>query len=102
MNYCRMCLVLFILMGVSLTGFAQGTLSSKVNLQAPSDVSSQANRSSGFGSDSVFNNPLINSSLNGYSNMIQGASGNLNNFYSNQEQMKQQGEYAKQQIQEKE
>lgn len=100
MKFNKICIILSILVGISAPAFAQESLSSKIKLHNPKDVSSKANR--GYSEDSddpeTFEDTVIKDSLNGFSQMMQGATGNFNNFYSANEQRKQQSDYAKQQI----
>lgn len=100
MKYLKFCLVLFALTVAYNSAMAQGSLGTRLNLQNPNDVASQANRKPPVGGDNgILSNPYVNASLNGYANMVQGAVGNINNFYAAEEQRKQQAEYSKQQIQ---
>lgn len=68
----------------------------KLQYSTPNSVAEQANKMPSCSSpySEVFNDPLVNSMLGSYSNMMQGASGGI---YSPQEQQKQQLDYAKQQ-----
>lgn len=104
MKFNKICIISLILIGFSSPAFAHESLSSKIKLHNPKDISSKANK--GYTGDSedcedpeTFEDTVIKDSLNGFSQMMQGATGNFNNFYSADEQRKQQADYAKQQIQ---
>lgn len=97
MNNFKIALVLLSLFCVSSATFAQGSLNSRINLQSTRDISAKANSAGGYGTEAseVLSDPVVNSALNGFANMLQG--GNMN-FYSAEEQRKQQGDYSRQQI----
>lgn len=83
---------------ISQAGFCQsGNLSSKVTLIKADTVSKRANINSTFGSNSELN-PIIDASMNGMANYLQGMSGYTNNIYSAKEQSAQHVEYVKQQM----
>lgn len=80
-------------------GFCQsGNLASKVNLIKADTVSKRANIHSEFGSETE-RDPMIDATMNGMANMIQGMSGYTNNINAAREQTNQQLEYVKQQMQ---
>lgn len=75
----------------------QGSLNSRIILSAPSDTAAKANKNSTDMSSSysdIMNDPLINSTLNSFGNMMQGMNGASCDA---QERMKQQVDYIKQQ-----
>lgn len=79
-------------------GFCEtGTLGSKVTLIKSDTVSKRANIHSSFGSESE-RDPIIDASMNGMANYLQGMSGYTNNIYAAKEQCNQQAEYVKQQM----
>jgi len=101
MKYTNFGFVLLVLLCVSQASFAQEFIGSKIKLQDPSDVSAKANgSSSSFSSpySEMFQNPMINSTLQGMGNMMQGYN---NDSRGVQEQVKQQMDYAKQQMDQK-
>lgn len=74
--------------------------SGKINWQAssPSSVAAKANQMQSFNPPpyaGVMQDPMVNSVLNGYGNMIQGIN---NNSYNAVEQQKQQRDFSKQQF----
>lgn len=74
--------------------------SGKINWQAssPSAVAAQANKINSFNPPpyaGIMQDPMVNSVLNGYGNMIQGMN---NNSYNAVEQQKQQRDFSKQQF----
>lgn len=80
-------------------GFCQsGNLSSRVNLIKADTVSKRANVHSTFGSESE-RDPMIDATLNGMANMMQGMSGYTPDIYSAKQQNAQQLEYVQQQMQ---
>lgn len=84
---------------LSQVGFCQsGNLASKVNLVKADTVSKRANVNSTFGSNSE-RDPMLDATMNGMANMIQGMSGYTNNINAAREQTNQQLEYVKQQMQ---
>lgn len=102
MKYKKFHLALLALVCFSSVGYCdQLNLKTRLNLQCPESVSEKANRTSAFGPSAgseILQDPIINSELNGLGSMMQIMSGN-NSLYSMQEIQKQQGEYAKQQLQ---
>lgn len=99
----KMLLILTFLIGFSSMGYcvqnSQGNLSSKIQLQSVSSVTSKANNEASFDSlpyADVMNDPMINSMMGGMNNMLQ--NGNVSPYAVN-EMQKQQLEYAKQQAQ---
>lgn len=74
----------------------KGTLGSKINLIQPGTAAARANKNGSISSpySEIMNDPIINSTLNGFGNMMQGMSGGS---YSAQERTKQQMDYAQQQ-----
>lgn len=102
MKYIKFILILFVLFGVSSMSYAnflddQNSYGPKLNLSGADDVAAKANKSSpGISSPfgGILQDPMMNSTLNGMGNMLQGATGGS---YSATEQSKQQLEYAKQQ-----
>lgn len=84
---------------LSQAGFCQsGNLASKINLIKADTVSKRANVNSTFGSNAE-RDPMLDATMNGMANMIQGMSGYTNNINAVREQTNQQLEYAKQQMQ---
>lgn len=103
MKYIRNLLVLTCLIVFSTVGYcdslsSQGKYGIKLNLQSPNAVSEQANKASAFGSTSQMD-PFVQAEINGLGNMMQGMTGNSSNFYAVDEQIKQQAEYTRQQVQ---
>jgi len=100
MKHKKLLLALSIIIGISSINncsAAQTSIIKKINLAGPSSVAEKANKDSTFGSSpcsEVLNDPIINSALGGFGNMLQGMNGNALNV---QEQAKQQMDYAKQQ-----
>ena len=99
----RIGLILFVFICFSSAGFcdnlsSQSKFSSKINLQGASVISAKANGNSSFSSPSAspFQDPIVNSMLQGYGNMLQGGNTDARAV---QEQAKQQLDYAKQQMQ---
>lgn len=74
---------------------SQSKTSSSLNWKPTSSgaVAAKANQNSAYSSQSIFQDPMLNSVINGYSNMLQGATGNS---YNPQEQQKQQLDYTRQ------
>lgn len=81
---------------------SHGQLSSKFNLQytSASDVAARANRnpSTTTPDSALMDNPILNAEMNGIGNMIQGMTGNTGGYSYVQDQMKQQMEYSRQQL----
>lgn len=83
-------------------GFCQsGNLASRVNLVKADTVSKRANVHSTFGSESE-RDPMIDATLNGMANMMQGMNGYSPDIYSAKQQNAQQLEYVQQQMQNQE
>lgn len=76
----------------------QKNLESKVNISDADSIVERANKNYNSVSSpysEIFQNPLINSTLNDYGNMLQGVTGG---GYSQDEMSKQQLDYARQQM----
>lgn len=67
-----------------------------IKVETPGSISAQANQYNSSFYSEFASNPLLNSTMNGYSNMIQGMTGAS---YNMQEQVKQQMDYTRQQMQ---
>lgn len=90
-------LLMIVFLFSSISCFAQGNLSSKINLSGAGSVAAKANSESSFGSSPFSNmmqDPMMQGMLNGYYSTMQGMTGAS---YQAQEQQKQQMDYAKQQ-----
>lgn len=76
--------------------FRSKIINNRINLSDPRAVAAEANKNSGISSQysEVLQDPLINSTLNSMGAMMQGSTGGA---YDQQEQMKRQLDYAKQQ-----
>lgn len=78
---------------------ASSPYGSKLKLKDASSISEQANSNPAFEASpfsEALQNPFINATLNGYTNMVQG----INNCPTNyQEQQKMQNDYTRQQLQ---
>lgn len=104
MNTIKFLLIFFIFLHCSLICYGDYSNSSakfgtKVffNGDTPSSVANKANKNSSFNSapySAIMQDPIINSTLNGYSNLIQGINGGS---YSPLEMQKQQMDYSMQQ-----
>lgn len=104
MKFTKFILILFVFCGFSLICYGESLQSriigGKIYWQnsSPSAVAAQANKNSSFNPppySAIMQDPMINSALNSYGNMLQG--GNTNS-YNAMEQQKQQMDYSKQQI----
>lgn len=100
MKYIALSLLVFVCF--SQAGFcdtlsSQSKFSSKINLQGASDVTKRANEGSSLSSpySDAFQDPMLNSMMQGMGNMIQGCNVDARMM---QEQNKQQMDYAKQQF----
>jgi len=98
MKFSNIGFVLLVFLCFSQAGFSQELIGSKIKLQDTSDISARANKGSASFSSSyseVFQNPLMNSTMQSFGNMLQG--GNVDSR-AVIEQTKQQADYAKQQM----
>lgn len=75
----------------------QSAFANRLNVagSTPESVAERANRDYASGSAGLIQDPLMNSALGGYYNMMQGATGNS---YNAQEMQRQQADYVKQQM----
>lgn len=94
MKYVILLMIILLFSGVSC--FAQGNLSSKINLTGASSVAEKANKDLYFDgcSSGIMQDPMMQGALNGYYNAMQGMAGGS---FNAQEQQKQQMEYTRQQ-----
>jgi len=89
------CLVLIAFACFQQAGFCS-SLGSRIKLQDAAAVSNKANSGSAYESNSLMNDPILNSALGGMSNMIQ-MQGMNGSSYTMQEQQNAQMDYLRQQ-----
>lgn len=102
MKYVNSVLILSVFLGFSsINGCysleSRNTLGGRINLAGPNSVAEKANQNASSLSSpysDMLQNPLVNSTLNSFGTMMQGATGGS---YNAGEQAKQQLDYAKQQ-----